>query len=51
MTNNRDAKKICAHFKDRISDGIAVTAESEPSSYSENAQDKKSSLSGVNFSE
>jgi len=49
MTNNRDATKFCAHFKNIISDGVAVTVESEPSSYSANILAKKANLSGINF--
>lgn len=49
MTNNRDIAKFCSPFQNIITQGIAVTVESEPSSYSANILAQKAATSGVKF--
>ena len=49
MTNNRDAGKFCSHFKNIVSEGVSVTVESEPSSYSAYILAQKASTSGIMF--
>ena len=49
MTNNRDAEKFCNHFQSIVTQGIAVSVESEPSSYSANILAQKASGSGIEF--
>ncbi len=49
MTNNRDATKFCKNFQNIVNYGIAVTVESEPSSYNAETLAQKAHLSGINF--
>lgn len=49
MTNNRDVEKFCSHFRDIITQGVAVSVESEPSSYSANILAQKAKGSGIEF--
>ena len=51
MTNNRDVEKFCSHFKDIVIQGIAVSVESEPSSYSSSILAQKAMSSGIEFRE
>jgi dihydrofolate synthase / folylpolyglutamate synthase len=51
MTNNRNVTSFCNHFKNIISSGVAVTIESEPSSYSASVLAKKANSSGILFVE
>ena len=51
MTNNRDIEKFCRHFQGIVTQGIAVTVESEPSSYSANVLAQKAEHSGINFTQ
>lgn len=51
MTNNRDVEKFCSHFKDIVIQGIAVSVESEPSSYSSSILAQKVMSSGIEFRE
>jgi dihydrofolate synthase/folylpolyglutamate synthase len=51
MTNNRDVTSFCSHFKNIVTSGIAVTIESEPSSYSASVLSEKASNSGITFIE
>ena len=51
MTNNRDIEKFCSHFKDIVTQGVAVSVESEPSSYSANILAQKAKGSGIEFAQ
>ena len=51
MTNNRNVTEFCSHFQDIITQGIAVTVESEPSSYSANILAERAKNCGIQFIE
>lgn len=51
MTNNRDVEKFCSHFKDIVTQGLAVSVESEPSSYSANILAQKTKGSRIEFTQ
>ena len=51
MTNNRNVEEFCSHFQNIVTQGIAVTVESEPSSYSANILAQRAANSGIKFIE